>query len=135
MKVSNLKKLSDEHLLNASMLGEEIVPETDFFTQEEVDEISQMKIYGVKNDDNKPDWSLLPMSTLEGVVKVLMFGEKKYSRDNWQKVDNAKNRYFSALMRHLVKYLDGVKTDDESGLSHLDHALCCLIFLKWFEDK
>ncbi len=75
------------------------------------------------------------MSTLEGAVKVLMFGEKKYSRDNCQKVDNAKNRYFSALMRHLVKYLDGVKTDDESGLPHLDHALCCLIFLKWFEEK
>ena len=95
----------------------------------------KIRSIGQKHDTDKTDWSLLPMSTLEGAVKVLMFGEKKYSRDNWQKVDNAKNRYFSALMRHLVKWLDGVKIDDESGLNHLDHALCCLIFLRWFEEK
>ena len=38
-------------------------------------------------------------------------------------------------MRHLVEYKEGTKIDNESKLSHLDHALCCLLFLKWFEEN
>lgn len=117
---------------------EEIQRDDKYYTPKEIiDYIDEIEsVIGKKDDNGKTDWSLLPMSTLEGVVKVLMFGEKKYSRDSWQKVDNAKNRYFSALMRHLVKWLDGEKIDSESGLEHIDHALCCLIFLRWFEkDK
>ena len=38
---------------------------------------------GKKFDQGKLDWSLVPFKSLEGMVKVLMFGEQKYSRDNW----------------------------------------------------
>jgi hypothetical protein len=52
----------------------------------------------------------------------------------WQKVPNAKERYFAALMRHLTAWWDGERADPESGLHHLAHAGCCLLFLIWFDD-
>jgi len=85
----------------------------------------------MKFDQDKPDWSLLDLNLIEDVVKVLTYGAKKYDRDNWHKVD--KNRYFAAALRHITAYQRGEKTDSETGLSHLAHAQCCLIFLAYFE--
>lgn len=90
---------------------------------------------GIKYDGEKSDWSLLPWKQIETVVKVLDMGKKKYSRDNWQSVKDGKNRYSAACMRHLVAYWSGEKTDPESGISHLGHAICCLLFMMWFEDN
>ena len=90
---------------------------------------------GTKDDTDKLDWSLLPLSALHSVIKVLMMGARKYSHDNWKFVQNAKRRYFNEAMRRLDAYQDGEETDKESGLSHLAHAVCCLIFLLWFEDN
>jgi hypothetical protein len=36
-------------------------------------------------------------------------------------------------MRHLHAFNDGEDKDPESGLSHLAHASCCLMFLLEFE--
>lgn len=88
---------------------------------------------GIKHDQDKPDWSLLPLSLLAPVVRVLTFGAKKYARDNWKYVEDAENRYFAAAMRHLTAWQQGERLDAESGESHLAHALCCLIFLSWFD--
>lgn len=89
---------------------------------------------GEKHDSGKPDWSLLPLKQVEEIVRVLSFGAEKYDRDNWQKVPDAKNRYFAAAMRHLTEYQAGHNIDKESQLPHLAHAACCLVFLLWFED-
>jgi hypothetical protein len=51
---------------------------------------------GVKHDGGKLDWSLLPVEAIEDVVRVLMHGEQKYSRDNWRRVPDGYNRYLSA---------------------------------------
>ena len=98
--------------------------------QEFVDELQRTveTSGGIRNDADKPDWSLLPLKTIEGLVKVLTYGAKKYSRDNWKKVSNERN--FAALMRHLSKWQDGEEFDPESGLHHLDHALCDLMFIR-----
>ena len=90
---------------------------------------------GRKFDQDKPDWSLLPLNLLTGIVKVLTFGAKKYARDNWMYVPDAKNRYSSALMRHFAAWQSGEKVDEETGLSHLHHIGCCLVFLIWFEEN
>lgn len=37
---------------------------------------------GVKYDQEKPRWSLLPWDVLEWVVKVLTFGSKKFTEQN-----------------------------------------------------
>jgi hypothetical protein len=56
----------------------------------------------------------------------------KYSPDNWQRVPEPRERYFSAAMRHLVAWKEGATHDLESGLPHLAHAVCCLL---WFDEK
>jgi hypothetical protein len=92
---------------------------------------------GTKNDrkDGKLMWELLPFHQIEKLVKVLTLGALKYSPDNWKKVPNAKERYFAALMRHIIEYRKGNKIDKESGEEHLSHALCNIIFLMEFDNK
>ena len=90
---------------------------------------------GTKHDDGKLQWSLIELKNLEPMLKVLMFGAKKYAPDNWKKVPDAKKRYYDAFMRHFAAYQAGELKDEESGLPHLDHAQCCLYFLSYFEHK
>ena len=88
-----------------------------------------LKPEGKKYDSGKPDWSLLPFKAVSETVEVLTFGANKYGPDNWRIVPNAKKRYLAAAFRHIVAYATGEKKDSESGLSHLSHALCCLMFI------
>ncbi|QGH45101.1 hypothetical protein [Ralstonia phage Reminis] len=87
---------------------------------------------GAKYDAGKPRVDLLidgcPLS-LEEVSKVLTFGSKKYADHNWQKVPEAEKRYKAAMMRHVLASAKGEKVDDESSLSHLAHAACCILFM------
>ena len=87
-----------------------------------------MSEFGLKFDDEKPDMYLLPpLATLE-VGKVLTYGAKKYNPENWRKLDLLQERYTSAAMRHILAHMAGEKNDEETGLSHLAHAMCCLMF-------
>lgn len=90
---------------------------------------------GFKADAGKPDWMLLPFGPVEEIVKVLTLGAKKYAPDNWQKVPEAERRYPAALLRHVVARLQGERFDPETGLPHLAHAGCCLLFWMWFDAK
>jgi hypothetical protein len=86
---------------------------------------------GSKFDTDKPKYSLVPWEALEGFVDVLNFGAKKYGPEDWKGVEPV--RYRDSLMRHVVAHMKGEILDEESGMSHLDHAMCNLVFLKWFE--
>ena len=66
---------------------------------------------------------------MEETVKVLTFGATKYARDNWKFVDDSKRGYFDALQRHVWAWRQGEILDKESGIHHLAHAMCCLMFL------
>lgn len=90
---------------------------------------------GRKFDGDKEQFSLLPTGVLKPVLKVLGFGAKKYAKDNWKYVDNARERYFNAAMRHLTAWWEGEKKDPETGESHLAHTVCCLFFLLWLDNK
>lgn len=90
---------------------------------------------GIKHDKGKLPWHLLPWEPVEEVVKVLQFGAEKYKANNWQKLDEFDDRYFSAAMRHLVAHQKGEVVDPESDLPHLAHAMCCIMFLLWGELK
>lgn len=76
-------------------------------------------------------WKGIKLSWLEGMVEVLTFGAEKYAEDNWIFVPNLRNRYFSALMRHLIAWAKGDVIDEESGLNHLHHCLCNAYFLMY----
>lgn len=84
---------------------------------------------GIKYDNDKPEYGLLPPFALEETVKVLTFGAKKYDRDNWRKLDDLHNRYFNAAQRHLWAIKRGETHDPETGMHHAAHAMCCLLFL------
>lgn len=85
----------------------------------------------VKHDHGKPELYLLPPRATVEIGKVLTFGAKKYSPNNWHHVGKAERipRYGSALLRHVFAYLAGEKVDPETGLHHLAHAGCCLMFI------
>ena len=84
---------------------------------------------GRKFDEGKLDYTLVPFEALDEVVKVLMFGAQKYDRDNWRYVDNASQRYAAAAFRHLTAHVKGEQLDPETGVSHLAHAGCCILFM------
>lgn len=88
---------------------------------------------GVKFDQDKPQWTLVPFKAFDEVVKVLTIGARKYAPDNWKKVPNARQRYIDAAFRHMSAYAGGEKLDAETGKNHLAHAACCLLFLLAFD--
>jgi len=71
---------------------------------------------------------LLPPKAINEVAKVLTFGAQKYDEENWRKLDNLQSRYTSGALRHIFAHIDSETLDTESGLSHLAHAICCLLF-------
>lgn len=84
---------------------------------------------GKKYDSGKPEYALLPPFALDEVVKVLTIGAMKYDRNNWRLVPDASRRYFNAAQRHIWAMARGENVDEESGIHHAAHAICCLLFL------
>lgn len=64
-------------------------------------------------------------------VDVLEYGAKKYAAWNWAKGQNWSIPIDCAL-RHLSAYFGGEATDPESGLPHMGHVYCNVLFLSWF---
>lgn len=86
----------------------------------------------MKFDSGKLRYSLVPPVAIEAMAKVLTYGAKKYKPNNWQKADDF-DRYTDALYRHLEAWRNGQEFDEESGLSHLSHALTNIAFLIWYD--
>lgn len=86
---------------------------------------------GVKADTDKLCWHLLPFGAVSEVVAVLQYGAEKYAPFNWYKGMDY-SRCFNSTQRHLTAWLAGEDKDPETGLSHLAHAACNLLFLLAF---
>lgn len=82
----------------------------------------------MKFDAEKPRMELLDPYAMEQLALVLTFGAQKYEPWNWAK-GLAFSRLIGAALRHLFAFAKGEDLDPESGLSHLAHAMCCLMFL------
>ena len=83
---------------------------------------------GIKYDSEKPRMNLLPPKAIVEISKVLTFGAAKYDAENWRKLDDLQNRYTAGALRHIFAHMDGEELDPETNLSHLAHAMCCLLF-------
>lgn len=81
-----------------------------------------------KFDGGKARWDLLPFDFLDEVAEVLKYGANKYAARNWEK-GMAWGRLLAAALRHLTAWARGIERDEESGLSHLAHAACCVLML------
>ena len=93
------------------------------------------KSIGMKFDKKKIRMELVDMEFVKGVAEVLTFGAMKYDDDSWKYVDNAYNRYFGALLRHIAELQSGKMIDEESGLNVIDHISCNVMFLRYFLKK
>jgi len=87
------------------------------------------KMVGVKLDEHKARFDLIPPMAELAVAHVLRYGADKYAPGNWALVENGHERYMAAALRHLNAYRMGEPEDIESGYSHLAHAICCLLFI------
>jgi hypothetical protein len=81
-----------------------------------------------KHDSGKPRFDLLPPVPVTDIASVLAFGAQKYAPGNWVHTPDW-GRYYAAAQRHLHAWWGGEDIDAESGLPHLAHAGCCLLFL------
>lgn len=87
-----------------------------------------------KFDAEKVPLDLLPFAALEEVAAVLALGAGKYGRYNWRGgMDWC--RLLGACLRHLFAWAKREEADPESGLSHLAHAACCILFLIDYEKR
>ena len=73
---------------------------------------------------------LLSSLALEGTAQVLAFGAKKYSANGWRTSDLHWTRVIGAILRHTFAILRGEDIDLESGLPHVDHLGCEVMFLQ-----
>jgi len=81
-----------------------------------------------KNDQTKPDLSLLPKVFLEAVAKAFMVGEKKYGRYNYCKGHDA-SQLIAAAQRHLAAWFEGEENDPVDGQPHLGSVGACIAML------
>ncbi len=87
----------------------------------------------VKHDGGKPQLTFLHPAALAEIARVMEFGAKKYARNNWLK-GMGWLRLADAALRHLMAWSWGEDKDPESGLSHLAHAGCCIMFALAYEQ-
>ena len=78
----------------------------------------------------------MPFEALEEINKVLEFGATKYSANNWQEGTGFKySRVLNSLLRHVFAFMRGEDKDPESGLSHMAHAGCNVLFILYYLKK
>lgn len=87
-----------------------------------------------KHDTGKPRYDLIPPESLDAIAQGLTYGANKYGDRNWEG-GLSYGRVFAACMRHLWAWWRCEAQDSESGLPHLAHAACCVMFLLAYEAR
>jgi hypothetical protein len=83
---------------------------------------------GQHKDEGKLRYDLLPPDALREIVRILTYGSSKYADNNWASGIKY-SRIFGSVMRHLWAWYGGEDMDKESGMNHLAHAGCDIMFL------
>ncbi len=105
----------------------------------EPDSVPQEPLGETPTAPPRPRLDLLPTAPLEEVARVLAHGAEKYDPYNWCN-GTRWGRCYRALLSHAWAWWRGEDTDPDSGLSHLAHCICNLLFLMeyqrngWGED-
>lgn len=88
-----------------------------------------------KKDAGKVPHELLPEDALEQVARVLAFGARKYRPRGWE--DGIEySRVYGAIKRHgKAWFQDREELDPETGLSHLAHLACEVLFVLAFHMR
>lgn len=73
---------------------------------------------GVKFDQDKPRYDLIPPEFMDQLATLYARGAKKYADRNWEK-GMKPTRIFGALMRHAWAWMRGETHDPETGAHHM----------------
>ena len=74
-------------------------------------------------------------SAIEAVSRIMEFGATKYEDGNWKIGGKPDREYLDSMMRHLRAWLEGEVYDQDSGCSHLGHAIWNLLALQQLNHK
>ena len=120
----------DPKALQATVMAQAVpTPNAPKFTLTEEQE-KQLITKAVKFDNDKVDWMILPYDALEEIIKVMEFGARKYARGNFASGEGLEyTRVLNSLMRHILAFSRGEDLDPETGISHMAHAGCNVLFL------
>lgn len=77
---------------------------------------------GVKFDNGKLRYDLIPTGPLAAVAAVYTVGAAKYADRNWE-LGMDRGRVYAASLRHMNAYWSGQVHDPETGIHHLAHAV------------
>ena len=69
---------------------------------------------GTKNDQAKPDLSLIPTDALWDIGRAFTYGKDKYGRHNFREGIEV-SRLLAAAMRHITQYNEGEDIDYNDG--------------------
>lgn len=128
---SSIYELSDYEDKDIKLISESLKEEPEKWVLESP-KITKEEGDRMKKDYGKLPWHLFPDDAAEEIVKVLEFGAKKYAPRGWE-AGMDWSRLYSALRRHLVAWFFRRGNDPDTGLSHLAHAGCCILFLLAYE--
>ena len=106
-----------------------------YVTHNKLNESKLNNTEGIKHDEGKLLYHLIPAECIEQLARVYTFGAKKYGEYNWLKLDQPMIRYCDALERHLIEWKKGNKEDNETGINHLAHVAWNAFALLWFDLK
>lgn len=81
-----------------------------------------------RNNAQKVKLSLIDLTCFEDLAKVLDFGARKYSVDNWKK-GLVTTEILDSMLRHIAAFRAGEYYDKESGLPHIGHIQANAMFL------
>lgn len=88
-----------------------------------------MREGGHKDDFGKTNHFAMPWLAVSEAADVMTFGAEKYAMFNFRK-GMKYSRLWSAALRHMIAWWRRDENDDESGINHLAHAICCLLMLR-----
>lgn len=89
---------------------------------------------GIKYDQEKLRYDLIPTEVMEALAHIYTMGAVKYGPHNWER-GIAWSRIIGATFRHLYSWLSGKEIDEESGKSHLWHVLWNVAALVTYEQR
>lgn len=87
----------------------------------------------LRYNEGKLPWHLVDFRALEPMVRVLAYGMRKYSADNWKK-GLSLTEIRDSFIRHMKEWNSGQEIDPESGESHIGHMMCNLLFYAYFTE-
>lgn len=125
-------RITAERLARDTRVAEQLDPEWQKEMQETYgEEHLATSPGGVKFDSEKVRFDLISVPALEGLARVLTYGASKYEAHNWRKGIEW-HRLIRATLAHFTSFMRGEDMDPESGLPHIDHVMCNVMFLSEF---